>query len=390
MYARVHTQFWADLQQRVNLTEIENVVWAKMSTEAATSRDSEITPKTKSRRTDTVAVANGKSLKSGQPEIHTSRNSRTLPGAYQEQTEVQGDDNHARVHADGISPENSLDKFFGIPGYNEIGHVPTLEQFRLEWPKPTSASMHNLRDPPESTNDRRIRSEGEAHGAENVVQELSKRDKVFRHFKKFYDKVDRHRAMTNPLFPRGSPDNSLLGPDFSVLEAVSRHTAQTEEIRARSRIGKGILSTAVAGSRLRSRQKRLNSSDEEHVRENGLTNVFHEAEEAAGSAESDRVGDALADEPEDRAASLDTPTVDSNCKSETDNGSTDESMEYLGSKSVELKRSTNSRRANRAPESSSVSAKLKVCTHGTPYLCPRLSPSPLEQEGSYRSSACHD
>lgn len=201
----------------------------------------------------------------------------------------------------------SSETFAGVLGYEELGHVPTLDEFRSEWPKlrsradltsPTSSGENNglggtSRWKNHSNGRRQLQQQQQGSGS--VVNELSKRDEVFRHFKKYYDKADHLEGRPgDALFPAGVCPTGVLQPDFGVVEAVGRHTAQAQESRCRSRIGEGVLCPPGGGSEVT--RKRSGGSDrtQRHAREgtgdlgggvsrlstsgsDGFTNVFRES-----------------------------------------------------------------------------------------------------------------
>ena len=138
------------------------------------------------------------------------------------------------------------DKFVGIPGYEDVGHVPTLDEFRSEWPKMKARSdlAHRQESGYKGKWKHQSVGGGKAqHGNGSVVNDLSKRDEVFRHFKNYYDKAGHGGGRAgDALFSAGVNTTGLLQPDFDVIDAVGRHTAQAQENRRRGLIGEGIMS----------------------------------------------------------------------------------------------------------------------------------------------------
>ena len=196
--------------------------------------------------------------------------------------------------------------FAGILGYEELGHVPTLEEFRSEWSKMRSQSDLALPNSPGeggaasgskgSAWKQQARGEGQPQQQSqgSVVNELAKKDEVFRHFKKYYDKADHNQGRVgDSLFSAGVNTTGLLQPDLEVIEAVGRHTAQMHELRSHSRIGEGILSTpddgqgaarrGDRGRQLSRKNSRGTGRDGRLARGasgeggDGLTNVFRES-----------------------------------------------------------------------------------------------------------------
>ena len=211
--------------------------------------------------------------------------------------------NAAAPAADDAAVSASSSKAFaGILGYEELGHVPTLDEFRSEWSKLKSQADFALAasgpgDPGGSKGSRwRQQDQGggqaQQQGPGSVVNELSKRDEVFRHFKKYYDKADHsERRIGDALFPTGVNSTGLLQPDFEVIDAVGRHTAQSQESRCQSRIGEGLLSApgdggtsgaARRGDRVRQRSRDVPRTSREVDADGGgggegFTNVFLES-----------------------------------------------------------------------------------------------------------------
>lgn len=138
-----------------------------------------------------------------------------------------------------------------LAGYDALGHVPNLEAFR------SVLSILKQRAAGESEDDASPRGESrqseprshlhqggvQRNDTSIVVEDLSKRDEVFRHFKRSYERVNRSRGgrASDPLFPTG-----LLQPDLKVLEAVGRQMAKARG--RRNRVGEGILSTPVVSA----------------------------------------------------------------------------------------------------------------------------------------------
>lgn len=300
---RVHTQFWADLQKSVDLTKIENAVWTKMSEETEDARTAASTPKTPTAvaRATTTRTANdagstrhsskdssryesihdgnppavsGGSRRKGQGGRGNSSQrkhpERTPPGSQRtsyrresrtrgsreenEKSQDEGDQEPAPALDDG-SAASFADRFAGFPGYDELGHVPTLEEFRLDWPK-------LIRSRPEQTTtqsggagvggSKGTRKQQQNQQAQksaqsntgSVLHDLSKRDEVFRHFQKYYDRTDHSNGRAgDALFSAGVSSTGLLQPDYDIIEAVGQHTAQAQDERCQSRIGEGVLST---------------------------------------------------------------------------------------------------------------------------------------------------
>lgn len=321
---RVHTQFWADLNNRINITKIENDVWARMSAAAEHSERAMTgnSPKPASpvlrRAPSTVAgsgnrVAAANDSDSARPSSKDS--SRHDLGSTSKGATAADDGDDA---SNGTLPPDRdeaffsatpSDKFAGILGYEELGHVPTLDEFRTEWPKmmPRSASA-SPHGPGEDEawvggskwSRRKNQTPGEGHsqqqGAGSVVNDLSKRDEVFRHFKKYYDRVDHNQGRAgDALFPAGVNTTGLLQPDFGVIDTVGRHTAEAKESRSHSRIGERALSVPETGrGRRRSREGSGSlDTDNRSARAgsrggsgDGLTNVFRES--MPGAKDSDR------------------------------------------------------------------------------------------------------
>ncbi|CAM9365008.1 unnamed protein product [Ectocarpus fasciculatus] len=291
---RVHTQFWADLNNHVNITKIENEVWARMTADAerggspppgsphnaasTVGRRTPATVATSGSRT-TVAVNDSESARP------SSKDSSRQGAAVGSSKAVTGPDYDAAKDA-GLSNGNdaalsapSSEIFAGILGYEELGHVPTLDEFRLEWPKLRSRA--DLTSPTSS---------GENNGLGGTS-----RDEVFRHFKKYYDKADHLEGRPgDALFPAGVSPTGVLQPDFGVVEAVGRHTAQASESRCRSRIGEGVLCPPGGGSEVIWKRSGAHDRTQRRSREgtgdlgggvgrlstsggDGFTNVFRES-----------------------------------------------------------------------------------------------------------------
>ncbi|CAM9766919.1 unnamed protein product, partial [Hapterophycus canaliculatus] len=246
---RVHTQFWADLNNRINITKIENDVWAKMCP-AAEHSESDMTgsapkptspilrraPPSVTRPGSRTATANDSD--SARPSSKDSSRHDLASTSKGVTTVGDGDD----ATNDTLSPDIDealfsaapSEKFAGILGYEELGHVPTLDEFRSEWPKmiPRSASAT-----PNGPGEDEVRGGG------------TKGDEVFRHFKKYYDKADHTEGRAgDALFSAGVNTTGLLQPDFGVIETVGRHAAEAQESRSRSRIGERALSVPAGGT----------------------------------------------------------------------------------------------------------------------------------------------
>lgn len=324
---RVHTQFWADLNNKINITKIENEVWARMSAAAERSENAmtgnapkpaspvlrRAPPTTAGSGNRTAAANDSDSVRpsskdSSRHDLASSSKGVTAPG-----------DDGDEATNDTLSPEldkavfsgTPSEKFAGILGYEELGHVPTLDEFRSEWPKMVPRSAAATPNGPGRDEGwsgvgkgsrRRDQAAGEGQpqqqGAGSVVNDLSKRDEVFRHFKKYYDRADHNEGRPgDALFPAGVNTTGLLEPDFGVIETVGQHTARMQESRSHSRIGEIALlvpggTTGAARrsgqsgrSRLRSRQgSGLLDTDGRPTKEagvggggDGLTNVFRES-----------------------------------------------------------------------------------------------------------------
>ncbi|CAM9146852.1 unnamed protein product, partial [Sphacelaria rigidula] len=91
-----------------------------------------------------------------------------------------------------------------------------------------------------------------------VVQDLSRKDEVFRHFKKFYKTSEDSEVTPSgglgadggvlglSLSAAGSA-TGILQPDLSVVEIVVQHAVDTEEARQQMKVGEGVMSTPFAG-----------------------------------------------------------------------------------------------------------------------------------------------
>lgn len=299
---RVHTQFWADLNNRIDITKIENEVWAKMHTDAEQGRNDATgsAPNTASavlRRTPTMTAGAGNRTDCDSVRPSSKDISRLdITSCSKEGVAVDDEPANAAPAVDETALSASPSKAFaGILGYEELGHVPTLDEFRSEWSKLKSQPDLSPNSPGDGgvgggSKGSRWRQQGQGggqaqqQGPGSVVNDLSKRDEVFRHFKKYYDKADHtERRLGDALFPTGVNSTGLLQPDFEVIEAVGRHTAQTQESRCQSRIGGGLLSAPGSGAgatrrgdRVRQRS-RENSGDIDTGGGDGLTNVFMES-----------------------------------------------------------------------------------------------------------------
>lgn len=286
---RVHTQFWADLQNKVNLTDIENAVWANMSSKFGDGKDASGTSTLKlssSARANTAATPPPPPPVAAAPAAHdedrskqhrtastaTRRESKTRSSREEQKRGIGGGEDESEggstVYAgfdDPLSASSLSNKFVGIPGYDEVGRVPTLDEFRMEWPRPNSTSPLRSQSEPAlgpggGSKGRRAQQtqqgqgQGQGQGEEGgrqggAVQDLFKKDEVFRHFKKFYDKADHSRGMRGFPFSAEGSVNGLLQPDLGVIDTIGRHTAEAEEMRNQSRIGQGILLTPAPGQR---------------------------------------------------------------------------------------------------------------------------------------------
>lgn len=371
----MHTQFWADLNNRVDITKIENAVWASMSAEAdrvktgspstassgtrrkptsssaarthtesgslrlssdslrPSSKDSSHYDVLNSSKgtvpTDDDAQHDGTPLRSA-GDSHTSRRhgqqeGKGGTGAMQGKSgeraavETRGGSSRrekgARTSGEGsaflgeesdkdggLSTDEAsslapaADKFVGIPGYEDVGHVPTLEEFRSEWPKMKARSdlAHRQESGYKGKWKHQPGGGGKAqHGSGSVVNDLSKRDEVFRHFKNYYDKAGHSGGRAgDALYSAGVNTTGLLQPDFDVIDAVGRHTAQAQESRRRGLIGEGLMSAPSAASSTRAstgEQVQHSACDSEGVDTrtrrskerdgigDGFTNVFLES-----------------------------------------------------------------------------------------------------------------
>lgn len=277
---RVHTQFWADLQGKVNLSKIEDDVWAKMSAEAEEAKNHASAPNFMPSRLTTPLAHDLDVVTKPASVEQQKKKSRTGQSRSSSARNKQGQ--HVRDDGDsdtsiGHAPEDdssnlrvlSSEKFLCVPGYDEVGHVPTLEEFRQEWPRSTSSSFKNQqqlesvgaggsskagRRGQGQTQGNRGQSQGQGAIVGSVVQDLSKKDEAFRHFKKFYDKtgqagvgLNSNGTMVLLSATEGGSAMGILRPDLSVIEAVGRHTAETEEVRCQMKIGQGISSTSADG-----------------------------------------------------------------------------------------------------------------------------------------------
>lgn len=179
----------------------------------------------------------------------------------EESAEGVHDEEESRDEETPSSPAIALapvaDRFVDdLAGYDVLGHVPSLEEFRsaLSISKQRAAGEEEDDVPSPRRESRQSEPRSQPHhGVQHndagiVVEDLSKRDEVFRHFKRSYERVNRSRGgrASDPLLPTG-----LLQPDLNVLAAVGRHTAKAR--RRRNGVGEGILSTHVVragGSRM--------------------------------------------------------------------------------------------------------------------------------------------
>lgn len=305
---RVHTQFWADLNNRVNITKIENDVWAKMCAGASQGTRSvtlEGSPGAHYLRRAPSAAGVGTrataAFDSDSARPSSKDSSRHDVASFSKEVAAAEDDasKHNSTPEDETTESAPSSKALaGILGYDELGHVPTLEEFRSEWSKIRAQSDPA---PPNSPGEGGVaggskvsawKYQGHVEGQPqqqtqgSVVAELAKKDEVFRHFKRYYDKTDHNQGRVgDSLFSAGVTSTGLLQPDFEVIEAVGRHTAEVQELRSHSRVGEGILSTPGDGpagaSRRGDRGRQLSrQSSEGTVGGNdgdGLTNVFRES-----------------------------------------------------------------------------------------------------------------
>lgn len=372
---RVHTQFWADLNNRVDITKIENAVWAKMSAEAEGAKagsPSTASPSTRRKpasssaaRTHTDSSSLRLSSDSLRPSSKDSSHYDVLTsskGTVPTDDDAQHDgtplrsagDSHASGRqgqqegkgGNGVAQRKSgeraavearsgssrrekgartsgegsgflgeesdkdgglstdetpslapaADKFVGIPGYEDVGHVPTLDEFRSEWPKMKARSdlAHRQENGYKGKWKHQPAGGGKAqHGNGSVVNDLSKRDEVFRHFKNYYDKAGHSRGRAgDALYSAGVNTTGLLNPDFDVIDVVGRHTAHAQDSRRRGLIGEGLMSAPSVASSTRessgergqhstgnsegvdTRTRRLKERDGIG---DGLTNVFLES-----------------------------------------------------------------------------------------------------------------
>lgn len=213
----------------------------------------------------------------GSKKTSTRRESRTRASRGEnEQVGAEGDQEPALFLDDG-SAAPFADKFVGFPGYDELGHVPTLEEFRLEWPRLSKSRPEQvtIQEPSGGAGGgskarRKQQQNQQTQQAQSntgsVLNDLSKRDEVFQHFQKYYDKTDHTDGRAgNALFSAGASSTGLLQPDYDVIEAVGQHTAQALEARCQSRIGQGVLSTPDTDSRART------SNSQNDVRRSGYS-----------------------------------------------------------------------------------------------------------------------
>lgn len=363
---RVHTQFWADLNNKVDVTKIEDMVWARMSSEAsnaptgsAAERQVSVLNKTRARHETTavpfppqaVAVPSSVShdVEGGKVSSNTSSKVvTTINNSAQDELKKK----YARTGDTEMVPPTpavtiakkdtaddvravapGVDSFDGFPGYDEVGRVPTLDEFRAEWVKMKSLnrSGRSFRTATPSLRSQRDNEDGEVAGDKSessfprvrrkqqgqerrvlhpqqennagcVVSNLSKKDEVFRHFKKYYDKSNHGYdgsdsagvigggaaggGIGDPLSSIGIGSTGLLQPDLEVIEAVGQHTASVHESRSQNRIGEGTLSAssgrggvgvAIGGKRASGTGNRMESPAREREREGGKTDGFANA-----------------------------------------------------------------------------------------------------------------
>lgn len=299
-----------------------------MSTEMEETRTHAKTPnKPLIRRTAAVAHEVNES-KPGPITCNSSSRPR-LPSTHREEQEQRSRDEVGNdsgtldtVADDDSLLASSLDKFDGIPGYDEVGHVPTLEEFRQEWPRvdsrPINSQQIEAAGGGSSNGARRGLAQGQGQGQSttgSLVQSLSKKDEVFRHFVKYYDKVEQNRGvagvssggMRGLSFLTAGSATGILPPDFSIVEAIGQHSAEVEETRNRSKIGEGIMSTTTVSSRrqihqgsgekTQSRsagpQKSSGGDGESAGHVDGLANVFEMSVEASEDSRRRAVQSAL-------------------------------------------------------------------------------------------------
>lgn len=251
----------------------------------------------------------GNSIKrTGQSGIQTSssrRESKQIRSGQEEILRGKGIKDVIQTVEENELMAPAMDNFSGIPGYEEVGHVPTLEEFRLEWPKMGSRSgmgspQENGAEVSKGRRKFQVQAGQTQQGSGSVVNDLSKRDEVFRHFKKYYDKADHSGGRRgDPLFSAGVRSTGLLQPDLDVIEAVGRHTAEAQESRSHSRIGEGVISTPDGARVQRSvdsnqsqpskmSSKGLNGLGDDSIEEwskgDGFTNVFRESMQGSKGA----------------------------------------------------------------------------------------------------------
>lgn len=307
--SRVHTQFWADLNKRIDITKIENEVWAKMQTDTGQRGRNDALGSAPSaapivlRRTPTVSAGAGAmgptDCDSVRPSSKDSSSRPDIASSSREAAAADYEPANAAPAVDetsAVSAAFSTKAFTGILGYEDLGHVPTLDEFRYEWSKLKSQADFALS--PGGPGDHggskgsgwRQHGQGggqaQRQGPGSVVNDLSKRDEVFRHFKKYYDKTDHtERRVGDALFPTGVNSTGLLQPDFEVIDTVGRHTAQSQESRCHSRIGERLLSAPGGGTSAARRGDRVRQRSRDTSREvdtgggagDGFTNVFLES-----------------------------------------------------------------------------------------------------------------
>ena len=335
----MHTLFWAELSKKIDLTKIENDVWAKMSVEVAheahdtTSAAGGATKHAEAcRRPDGGRPANGVNitrpssnggtrrgitnrqgrLRKVYPSVQGKHVEKEEDGASRESTLLQGSWRGRRGYdepggvegkhigdttSSALAPAPAADSFVDLlPGCDDLDHVLTLPEFRAEWSK---MNWHNRGEGLRKL----LRGRTVQNGAGGVVEDLSRSDEVFRHFKRYYERSNRSRARAgDPLSAARVTPTGLLRPDFDVLQAVGRHTADAQENQNRV-VGEGILSTPMRGgsaNALRGRRPRTvtgssvgkTPQNEEYQRDqetpdgNGLINVFWSSapEGGAGAA----------------------------------------------------------------------------------------------------------
>ncbi|CAM9316373.1 unnamed protein product [Choristocarpus tenellus] len=286
---RVNSRFWADLQRKVDITAIEDQILEKMAIEEDERAAAVALVNPKKAEVIHVGRSTEDSLSSdcsglgktpsidGGPKWSASPRANVVGGQEQRQTQegeiqVQGIGRDGNTFIKKIpllsSPSRQEARFAGIPGYDELGRVPTLEDFRRAWPQCQNPSPKRMEN-----------GEGMESGYRdqtNIVHELAKHDEVFRHFKRYYETCER---------PFGVGMSPIQGVDPQVLETINRHSSEVAENRLMSKIGEGILSGICntegekGSSRNKKRDTRWHSSADrgsvrKHRKEEGLPNGF--------------------------------------------------------------------------------------------------------------------